>query len=399
MNGSLATAASVGAPPTSMEMVDDLAAFARLEPEWDELLAASESDGLFLTWEWMFTWWRHLGKGCKLQIIVLRSGGLLIAVAPLALRPGSLLGVPPVATLQFLGSGVAGSDYLDLIVRRGHEADAITKLSERLSHWGRGLALMRMLPGSHAAALVNGLRERRWRAWQGPAEACPFVSLRGQSFESYLGSLGAEHRYAFRRKLTRMERRREPSFELVQTEPERKQALATLFELHAMRWRERGDVGAFSTQSLRDFHDDVSRLALAQGWLRLWVLRFGTKPVAALYGFLRRRTFYFYQAGFDPASSRDSVGLVILGVAVRAAIQEGADELDLLHGTEGYKAHWAKTTRELVRYELYAPGARGFLESEATALTREARRITRSVLEMSNRAPAESAVAKNVEPR
>lgn len=399
MNGSLAVGAAATAPAVSMEMVDDIGAFARLAPDWNELLAASESDGLFLTWEWMFTWWRHLSKGCKLQIIVLRSGGTLIALAPLALRRASFLGVPPVATLQFLGSGVAGSDYLDLIVRRGHEAEAIVTLSERLSSWGRGLAFMRMLPGSHAAALVSGLRERRWRAWQGPREECPFVSLRGESFESYLGSLGSEHRYAFRRKLARIERSREPSFELVHTEPERQRALATLFELHAMRWRARGDAGAFSSQSLRAFHDDVSRLALAEGWLRLWVLRFGSKPVAALYGFLRRRTFYFYQAGFDPAFSKDSVGLVMLGVAVRAAMEEGADELDLLHGTEGYKAHWAKTTRELLRVELYAPGARGFLEREATALTREARRVTRSVLEMGNRVPSESAATHHVEPR
>ena len=107
------------------------------------------------------------------------------------------------------------------------------------------------------------------------------------------------------------------------------------------------------------------------------MLRLDDRPVAAVYGFLYRRTFYFYQSGFDPAFARDSVGLVMLGVAIRAAIEEGVDELDLLHGTERYKEHWASATRNLVRFELYCPGARGFLEREATALTREVRRVTR----------------------
>jgi CelD/BcsL family acetyltransferase involved in cellulose biosynthesis len=158
-----------------------------------------------------------------------------------------------------------------------------------------------------------------------------------------------------------------------------------LFELHDIRWRSRGHLGAFSTRALRDFHAEISRVALAAGWLRLWVLRLDGKPVAALYGFLYRRTFYFYQSGFDPAFAKDSVGLVMLGVAVRAAMDEGIDELDLLHGTERYKAHWATNTRALARFELYGPGTRGFLEREATALTRKARQVSRVVLEVGRR--------------
>jgi CelD/BcsL family acetyltransferase involved in cellulose biosynthesis len=382
--------ASVSMPPSSditlsVETIHDVGAFADLAPEWEALLRESEADGLFLTWEWLFTWWKHLSAGYELYIVLLRSRGELIALAPLALRHGSFRQLPPMPALQFLGSGVAGSDYLDLIVRRGHEAEAVRVLSEYLIESARVLSFVRMRPLGPTAALIERMRQQGWQAWQGPSEICPFVSLRGLTFESYLASLGSEHRYAFRRKLGRIERRHTSSFDLASTETERQESLAALFALHAQRWSTRGDVGAFSTQVLRDFHDELSRLALAAGWLRLWVLRLDGKPVAALYGFLRQRTFYFYQSGFDPAFARESVGLVLLGVAVRAAIEEGADELDMLHGVESYKTHWANATRELLRFELYAPGTRGFLEREATALTRKARRLTRAALEMGHR--------------
>jgi CelD/BcsL family acetyltransferase involved in cellulose biosynthesis len=382
-----------------LETIGDVHAFERLAPEWSALLADCEADGLFLTWEWMFTWWKHLAGDCKLQITTLRKDGRLIAIAPLALRPASVQQLPPVAALQFLGSGVAGSDYLDLIVRRGHEAEAVRVLAERMGGAGRALALMRMRPTGPGATLVERMQQQGWHTWQGPSEVCPFVSLRGQSFETYLASLGSEHRYAFRRKLGRIERRYTCSFDLVRSEPERKDALATLFALHELRWNPRGEPGAFSTPALRDFHDEVSRLALAAGWLRLWVLRLDGKPVAALYGFLRQGTFYFYQAGFDPAFARDSVGLVMLGVAVRGAMEDGAEELDLLHGTERYKAHWANATRELVRFELHAPGTLGFLEREATAWTRKARRLTRAALDVSKRMAAKTTVVDHATPR
>jgi len=383
----------------ALEIIDDVHTFSLLAPEWESLLRDSDADGLFLTWEWVFTWWKHLAGDCKLQIMTLRRGDLLVAIAPFALRPASVQHLPPVASLQFLGSGVAGSDYLDLIVRRGHEAETVRVLSERLNASGRALAFMRMRPVGPAAMLIERMQQRRWHAWQGPSELCPYASLRGQSFDAYLASLGSEHRYAFRRKLGRIERRETASFDLARTEAERKEALGALYALHDLRWHSRGEPGAFSTQALRDFHDDLTRTALAAGWLRLWVLRIDGKPAAALYGFLRQRTFYFYQSGFDPAFARDSVGLVMLGVAVRAAIDEGADELDLLHGTESYKAHWTSASRELVRFELHSPGTLGFLEREATALTRRARRITRAALDMSRRMAAKTMQADHAAPR
>jgi CelD/BcsL family acetyltransferase involved in cellulose biosynthesis len=290
-----------------------------------------------------------------------------------------------VSALQFLGSGVAGSDDLDLIVRRGDEEAAVNALADELSASGRTLALMRMRTHGTAALLVDRLQQRRWHAWRGPTELCPYAPLTGHTFDSYLSTLSAEHRYGFRRKLARLERKHSPRFELVSTHQARRRALATLFALHDRRWQSRGEAGAFATQGLRAFHEEVSARALDAGWLKLWVLHLEDEPVAALYGFLRERKFLFYQAGFDPLHARNSVGMVLLGVAIRDAIGDGADELDLLHGTERYKAHWTRAVRELSRVELHAPGTRGFLEREATALTRGARRMTRAALELGRR--------------
>jgi CelD/BcsL family acetyltransferase involved in cellulose biosynthesis len=50
-----------------------------------------------------------------------------------------------------------------------------------------------------------------------------------------------------------------------------------------------------------------------------------------------------------------------MGLAIKHAIAEGADEYDLLHGTEAYKFRWAKETRDLSRVHLIPPSWRGRL--------------------------------------
>jgi CelD/BcsL family acetyltransferase involved in cellulose biosynthesis len=107
------------------------------------------------------------------------------------------------------------------------------------------------------------------------------------------------------------------------------------------------------------FHRELSAIALERGWLRLWVLWLDRRPAAAFYGFRYGERFLYYQAGFDRAFARWSVGLVAMGLAIRSAIEEGAGEIDFLHGGETYKSLWSRSWRELERIELFPPTAAG----------------------------------------
>ena len=106
-----------------VSIIDDVERFAALTPEWNELLRDSESDCPFLTAEWLQAWWTHLAGSRALHIITVRDAfGQLIAVAPLMAVKGPL-GI--FRRFEFLGTGNAGSDYLDAIVRIGYERDAL----------------------------------------------------------------------------------------------------------------------------------------------------------------------------------------------------------------------------------------------------------------------------------
>jgi CelD/BcsL family acetyltransferase involved in cellulose biosynthesis len=368
-----------------IERVDDYEGFAALRGEWNALLARSDAATPFLTWEWLSAWWRTLGAGLRLQILAVRSEGRLVGIAPLFVprwEPRRLRLYPHVS---FLGSpltqGNVGSDYLDFIVDPT-VPEAVDELAAALGTTGRVLDLGQVAAERSAAERVSRrLVGSGWRLQQEPRDVCPWIDLEGHDWESYLAARGSEHRYAVQRKLRKIRRDFEMSFARVTEEGDRREALQQLMDLHERRWRERGESDAFHTPALRSFHEEFTAHALANGWLRLYVLRLDGAPAAAFYGLRYGDTVSFFQSGFDPAFARHSVGVVTMALSIKEAIAEGARRYDMLHGSEEYKFHWANATRPLARYVLYPRHALGTFARGLAGLHAMLRPMARRVLQ------------------
>ena len=192
--------------------------------------------------------------------------------------------------------------------------------------------------------------------------------------------MGRQHRYTVQRKMRNLSKTFDMRLDQVTTETQRQQALPLLIAMHNLRWEERGGSSAFCTPSLVAFHEEFTRLALARGWLRLFTLRLDGKPAGSLYGLRYKRVFYFYQSGLDPAYAKHSVGLVAMALSIQSAIDEGAEEYDLLHGDEAYKFHWAPRVREVGKFLISPPGLAGAIYQRASRFDRQARLFARRAL-------------------
>jgi CelD/BcsL family acetyltransferase involved in cellulose biosynthesis len=116
---------------------------------------------------------------------------------------------------------------------------------------------------------------------------------------------------------------------------------------------------------------------LDAGWLRLYVLRLNGEAAAVTYCFHYNGRFYLYQHGFNPRFWSYSVGVVVLGLTIQSAIEEGAAEFDMLYGDEPYKALWAPEMRQLERVDLYPPHLRGRLHRRTVDAERSVRLLAR----------------------
>ena len=364
-----------------IEVINTAAKFEQLRPEWNQLLEASRSNCFFLTWEWLHTWWKHLSGNRKLFLLTVRDGAELVAIVPLAYRQPQYSSLWPSRTLEFLGTGSVGSDYLDVIVAQHRERDILPGLAEYLVSQHALMALAQTRDDSYLAKeLVKRWKDLGGSVWQRNTNVCPTIPLSGHDWDSYLSTLGAAHRYNFRRKLRQLTDHHNVIFEMVNTEGERREALSALISLHSARWQTRGGSDAFPNSSVLSFHKELSSLALCRGWLRLFTLKVDRRPVASLYGFYYNRVFYFYQSGFDPDWSCRSVGLITMGLAIQSALKDGAQEYDLLHGAEEYKFRWARETRGLGTFELYPPGGFGMAWRGSRETWRGIKRMVRNVL-------------------
>jgi len=358
----------------SIERITTIENLLAVQPEWNALLQRSNSNCVFLTHEWLTTWWKHLGEGRKLEILTARDNGQLLGILPLALRRPQYSRMMP-WTLEFLGSGVIGSDYLDAIVDSCREAEVLDAFAHHLEVRGFMLQLSQLdRSGCLARQLATRLAGRHWLDSDIKINDCPFISLQGHTWDSYLSSLGSSQRYNFQRRQRNIEKIE--GFRL-----ERQTALDVIIDLHKRRWAERGGTSeAFQTDQIVAFHREFAQLAAARGWLRLLSIWIKDQPVAALYGLRYGPKFCFYQSGFDAAFAKQSVGLVMMGLSIKTALEEGATEYDLLHGCEEYKFHWAQERRELGRIELFPPQVRGAFYKRCLTVNRAARRLVRRML-------------------
>jgi CelD/BcsL family acetyltransferase involved in cellulose biosynthesis len=167
-------------------------------------------------------------------------------------------------------------------------------------------------------------------------------------------------------------------FDLVTGDRERCDMLALLAAWHERRFQQDGT--AFCTPEVRAFQDEATRRAMASGWLRMYALRLDDVVVAVMYGFSYGGRFYFYQHGYDERYAPHSAGLVLMALSIRAAIEEGLREFDMLWGVEPYKFLWAREARTLTRIEMYPVDLGGILHRRALEARRGAARLARRVM-------------------
>jgi CelD/BcsL family acetyltransferase involved in cellulose biosynthesis len=314
-----------------------------------------------------------------LRLIVVRSGETLIAIAPLRLVTSPLYWF---SRLEFLGTGDAGSDYLDLIVRHGHEQQALDSIADFLAAQRLTVRLGHLPPASLAAQLARRMTDAGWTASSAVDGICPILNLAGHTFDSFLGTLGTSHRANVRRRLRAIERQFEVRFERITAHDERQQMLERLATFHGRRYEERGGSTAFSTPAVRAFHEEATRGALDRGWLQMYALRLDDTIAAVMYGFGYCGRFYFYQHGYDDRYGAHSIGLVLMALTVRAAIDDGAREFDMLWGTEQYKSLWARDARVLQRVDLFPLRIGEAMHRHAADARRGVAQLARRVLSL-----------------
>jgi hypothetical protein len=106
----------------TVRLIDSQAALEGLAVPWRDLQRRAAQRNVFLTWEWLSSWWRFEGSNHSLYVLAIEdAGGTLVGVAPLMLSRRRALGFTRIREVGFLGTGAACSDHLEFLSEAGHE--------------------------------------------------------------------------------------------------------------------------------------------------------------------------------------------------------------------------------------------------------------------------------------
>ncbi len=331
--------------------------FENLRSGWNTLCEAA-SKTIFLSWEWVTSWWSAYGSPGDLRIAtVFDEQGILRGIAPL--RAGLLRRFGQcVPSLSFIGDAAraSDSDYLDLIIEPGYEKPVIEALME---HWAlplsNGTVLeLNEIPGSSPnVAVLKELAEACNLIWSEQDVPCATVRLPG-TWDEYLRMVQPRFRTKIRSVLKNLAARPEVSFGFCKTAGELEEMLPVLFDLHTRRWNQAGKPGVFGCDRKRDFYRTLSPVLLNREWLRFSWLRWNGRVLACQYGFVYNGTYFQLQEGYEPASEHWNVGGGLRAWSVQELINEGIREYDFMGGVGRHKTDWGAEVKQSKRL-LLAP--------------------------------------------
>jgi CelD/BcsL family acetyltransferase involved in cellulose biosynthesis len=302
-----------------VEKITSWDALESIRDEWSDLCDRSPRATPFQRPEWLIPWGRTFPPG-EPWVLAVREGGRLIGLAPLLVYPNE-----GKRTVAFCGGGV--SDYCDVVADEEEAVAAIlAHLATRRDRWE--IADFEPLPGdSPLLRAPEGHTEVR--------DVCPGIDLPERVED--LGQVVPTRQLA---NLRKYRRKAGALGELRLHDGPWEERLEILLGFHAAR-RGESDADAFHHEVAAGFH--------ARSALGMYLLCLNGDPLAGLYGFREKDTFYCYMQGFNPEWAKLSPGAMVVGAAVEECIRQGVRRVDFLRGREPYKYWWGATDRETFR--------------------------------------------------
>ena len=351
--------------------------------EWEDLLERAGNASIFLTWEWLMTWWEVFGKCHESRWLVVKGArGKWMAGAPFYLRRTRSGLLPARRELRFIGTGASVSpEHLDLVVDPLHQTEALEALQDyfvgHFSDWDVLELTDITRPEADAFWFSEALLNRGATVLveeQKPAAPTIFLP---DSWEEYFESLKPRMRTQvarYRRKVAG-----ELGARTYLWSPQHGNLEAALWEFENLFADRKMSVGIGnkfdSAPGYRKFHHLLADRFAKRGWLWLAFLKSPKETLACEYLYQYQKTLYSYQSGFASKAAKQNVFKVLRGWVIEKAIWQGLTEFDLLRGEETYKFDWNAQSRRKQKIRCFSPNFNGRALYGATRLKRWGSRV------------------------
>lgn len=314
--------------------------FKELKQSWDALLAQNHIQSAFLTWAWLYAWWKIYKNEKKLWVITAWQEKELLGIFPLMLEDEKRKGF----TFRILRSlGNPQSDVGGILIKDENQEAAtalIQHLVDQKKKWDmlelnyfRQDDPMLALAKKHLHQSGMASREKSYKHFYIPLE---------ENWEDLLSRLSRKFRKNLRRAARNAAKIGAIKLEHFSGEKINWEVFEKIININKYAHYPL----LFNSPQEQAFHKELQQYPDAKNFLTVFVLSINGEAIAYEYGFLSQKRYEVWRAGYDTRFDQTiSVGKLLSQMATEQAFELGYKEIDFLRGDESYKLDWKPLTR------------------------------------------------------
>ncbi|MEN6409563.1 MAG: GNAT family N-acetyltransferase, partial [Anaerolineaceae bacterium] len=257
-------------PPYQIERLETPMQLDALEKEWAELITEIPEAPVFLSWEWIRTWWFYFGDHRELWLLTARdTQGRLLGIAPLLIER-QRIGLLPLRVIGFIGIGLTRPVNLNILTHPSDPKGILQAFLDFLLGQSKQWDVIRLFPMSKDAEICTLLNNGNGRFRTGVKTVNAYIPL-PDSWDAYAKTLTKKLRRNLKYFRTKLEDDYPGGVRFAYlTDPHGLPAVMNkMEELNKGRWVSKKRVSNYAYSNYSAFHEAFAMLMLERGWLRL----------------------------------------------------------------------------------------------------------------------------------
>lgn len=331
----------------TISKIDNTEAFEALAAEWNGLLSRNDTDNVFLTHEWVRSWWQAFGSEHDLYLLTIRDGGTLVGLAPLMRSRAGLAGRKR-RVIQFIGT--PNADYADII---GPEKEQLVELvcvylAAHRDEWDR-VELSQIGQASATTEAFRKVLERNHT----PHEIREIETCMGYVYdgpEEKRATFQLPRKTTLKRSIKHLNEAGGLTLEQVDDRDAILSLLPEFFHAHIVRWEDTVTPSKFNKPAFRAFYENLVTNLGPAGHISFKILRFKECPIAWFFTYRYNNTAYLYTLVHNRFYSKYSPGNILITMIVDDCVRQGYVMIDHTRGAKAHKGIFAN--REAVNYRV-----------------------------------------------
>lgn len=322
--------------------------FEQLRDEWNTLLFQTPEKDVFLTWEWQFAWWKHIGQNTfKLSLLIIRENEDVIGIAPLM----SSIKKKRFTSFRWLENiGNPDCDVGGLIAL---DSEKIMKallqyLEEHKYEWDVFELMEINLLNPSTQKILSVINQSQLNTYQMDDKHF-YIPFTEQTWEDYYKSLSKNMKHNLKRRTKRINEMGTVTYKKYGGD----ELTFSNFEEMFILSEKSNFPDLYRTEQLRGFHKSLFEYMQKQEWLQIEMLYVNERPIAFQYGFCFENRYEDWRGGIDKEFETLAPGKLLMMFSLEERFKRGLQENDFLRGVYSYKMDWNPLYRMYANIQIY----------------------------------------------